>query len=157
MAYTQEEIKQKFEAIIQDIEEGNSLRKALGFYNVNSKTFFEWLNDEEHKDERNKQYAHACEARADKIFDEILEIADKQGEDVIESEGEVHTNHNVIQRSKLMVDTRKWMLSKMMPKKYGDKLDITTDGDKIQNNSIINIDPLLSNASDDSTTEDISS
>jgi len=127
MAYTKDEIQQKFDAIIQDIEDGNSLRKALAFYSVNAKTFFEWLNDDALKEERGKQYAHACEARADKIFDEILEIADKQGEDVIEVEGQVLTNHNVIARSKLQVDARKWMLGKMMPKKYGERLDINQE------------------------------
>jgi hypothetical protein len=58
--------------------------------------------------------------------------------------GEEQINHNVIQRNKLQIDARKWMLGKMQPKKYGDKLDVTTDGDKLQNtqsNIIVNIVP----------------
>ena len=56
------------------------------------------------------QYARACEMRADEVFDEMLDIAD-------DKEGEV--NHR-----RLQVDTRKWVLSRMAPKKYGDKLAI---------------------------------
>lgn len=117
----------KFDNIISSLEEGHSLRKSLGFENISSRTFYEWINSD---DELKKQYARACEERAEKIFEEILEIADKQGEDVIEVDGEVITNHNVINRARLQVDARKWMLGKMQPKKYGDKLDLdhTTNG-----------------------------
>lgn len=31
-------------------------------------------------------------------------------------------------RSRLRVDTRKWYLSKVLPKKFGEKLDLTSDG-----------------------------
>ncbi len=65
--------------------------------------------------------------------DEALEIADdgsndwmkRQGED-----GEVHViyDHEHIQRSRLRVDTRKWLLSKVLPKVYGDKPQHTGDG-----------------------------
>ncbi|MBT8043576.1 MAG: hypothetical protein KJO79_01395 [Verrucomicrobiae bacterium] len=37
------------------------------------------------------------------------------------------SNHENIQRSRLRVDTRKWMTSKMKPKKYGDKLELDAD------------------------------
>lgn len=56
------------------------------------------------------QYARACEVRADEVFDEMLEIADDATGDV---------NHR-----RLQIDTRKWSLSRMAPKKYGDKLAI---------------------------------
>jgi len=36
-----------------------------------------------------------------------------------------------VQRDRLRVDTRKWYLSKIMPKKYGDKLDVTTREEKL--------------------------
>ena len=37
-------------------------------------------------------------------------------------------DHEHIQRARLRVDTRKWMLSKMLPKLYGDKLDVAHSG-----------------------------
>ena len=32
-----------------------------------------------------------------------------------------------VQRNKLRVDARKWVLSKLAPKKYGDKLELSGD------------------------------
>lgn len=97
---------------------------------VSQDTFYEWLKNDTKISE---QYARACEARADTIFEEILEIADKEDDDIIGlDDGEPRVNHDVIQRDRLRVDTRKWILSKMNPKKYGDKIDHTTDGEKIE-------------------------
>jgi hypothetical protein len=72
------------------------------------------------------QYAGAREAQADYYAEEILEIADdgsndwmerKRGDETIEVE-----NHEVLNRSRLRVDTRKWLMARMAPKKYGDKV-----------------------------------
>lgn len=51
-----------------------------------------------------------------------------------------------------IANTIKWKMAKMYAKLFGDKVDITTDGDKITNVSILNIDPL--NATDKSTSQD---
>jgi hypothetical protein len=73
------------------------------------------------------------ELRAELMGDEILNICDATQDDIITDEnGNLLTNHNVIQRDRLRVDTRKWLMSKMKPKKYGDKTDITTNGEKIE-------------------------
>ena len=66
-------------------------------------------------------YAHAREARADKLAEDILEIADDSSHDVIVDEGgNVKINGEFVQRSRLRVDSRKWLASKMFPKKDGD-------------------------------------
>jgi len=84
------------------------------------------------------QYARACEERADKIFDELIEICDSTSDDIIlDEEGKEVTNHNVINRDKLRIDTRKWILAKMNPKKYGDKIDLTNKGEKFENVSTL--------------------
>jgi hypothetical protein len=54
------------------------------------------------------------------------------GDTVIEV---VNTEH--IQRSRLRVDARKWIASKLKPKKYGDKMDVTSDGKAIKGNTIM--------------------
>lgn len=128
MAYSEDERNQKLLKIFDIISNGQSLRKALEQVKMSSATFFEWIDNDADKA---KQYARACEDRADMIFEEILEIADKQDSDVIEIDGNIVTNHNVINRSRLQVDARKWALSKMNPKKYGDKLDITSDNTRL--------------------------
>ena len=79
------------------------------------------------------QYARACEVRAETIFDEMLEIADdgtndwqaRQNADGVDG---LAFNAEHVQRSKLRIEARKWALSKMMPKKYGDKLDVNHGG-----------------------------
>lgn len=57
------------------------------------------------------QYARAREIQADHIFDEMFDIADRD-----DAEG--------VSRDRLRIDTRKWALARMMPKKYGDKLEV---------------------------------
>lgn len=75
-----------------------------------------------------EQYARAMVLRADKMADDILQIADDGLNDSYTDEnGVVRVNQDVIARSKLRVDARKWLASKMAPKKYGDKLDITAN------------------------------
>jgi len=80
---------------------------------------FTWLG--KHK-EFTEQYAIAMAARADAMFEEIIDIADDGRNDYMETEQGEKFNGEHVQRSKLRVDARKWMLSKMMPKKYGDKI-----------------------------------
>jgi hypothetical protein len=67
------------------------------------------------------------------LADEIMEIADDATNDYTtrakEEGAEVVVNHDHISRSKLRVDTRKWMLSKMLPKVYGDKVAVGGDAD----------------------------
>jgi hypothetical protein len=122
----------QFDFIIKHIEEGNSLRSALRQPNTpGSETFYKWIDDNE---ELAKRYARATEKRADAIFEDILEIADKQDQDVtVDDEGKEVINHNIVQRSRLQIDARKWALSKMNPKKYSDnsKLDLTTNGESL--------------------------
>lgn len=59
----------------------------------------------------------------DAMSEEILEIADETSLDTTEdSDGNVKTNHEVVARSRLRVDTRKWLMSKLAAKKYGDRV-----------------------------------
>lgn len=73
------------------------------------------------------QYARAREIGYQSMADELLEIADDGSNDWIERKNQndetyVELNHEHVQRSRLRVDTRKWMLSKALPKVFGDKL-----------------------------------
>jgi hypothetical protein len=37
------------------------------------------------------------------------------------------TDSGAVQKQRLQVDTRKWLLSKLAPKKWGDKLELSSD------------------------------
>lgn len=60
-------------------------------------------------------YARAFQHRADRLADEIVEIADAANG---KSNSEVY-------KAKLRVDARKWVASKLLPERYGDRLDVT--------------------------------
>ena len=77
-------------------------------------------------------YARAKEIDAERFADEILEIADGSDNDYVNTEEGVKFQSEHVQRAKLRVDTRKWLLSKRLPKKYGDKVDVTTGGKPIE-------------------------
>ena len=98
-----------------------------------------WLDGS--RPEFSEQYARAREAQADKLAEEALQIADDGRSDTyLDAEGNEKTNTEAIQRSKLRVDTRKWLASKMAPKKYGDKVTqehTGADGGAIQVQSTV--------------------
>lgn len=83
------------------------------------RTIFDWLSSNE---EFSQQYTRACSERAEAIFEETLEIADDASKDYIETDDGPRLNQEHVQRSRLRVDTRKWFVSKMLPKKYGDRI-----------------------------------
>jgi hypothetical protein len=93
-------------------------------------TVMDWLDK---KEDFSSQYDAARIKQAHHLFEELLEIADDGTNDFVEKETEkgkviVTADKEHISRSRLRVDTRKWFLSKVLPKVYGDKLDVTTDG-----------------------------
>lgn len=74
--------------------------------------------------ERIEQYARAREAQADKFAEDIISIADDGARDTyIDENGNTRTDQDVIARSRLRVDARKWLASKMAPKKYGERTE----------------------------------
>ena len=92
-----------------------------------------WALDPQHP--FSPQYNQARLVAYHGLGDELLEIADDSSKDVVErqsKDGSTNTviDHDNIARARLRIDTRKWFLSKMLPKIYGDKLDasISKDG-----------------------------
>lgn len=80
----------------------------------NRDTLYSWLAS---KQDFSDNYARACKIRREFKFEALQEIVDQE-EDV--------------QRARLKVDVIKWQLGKEEPKKYGDKLDITSKDEKIE-------------------------
>lgn len=76
-----------------------------------------------------EQYAKAREIGYQQMADEIVEIADDGSNDTyLDEEGNRRTDTDVIGRSRLRVDTRKWLLSKALPKVYGEKQQLEVGG-----------------------------
>jgi hypothetical protein len=74
------------------------------------------------------KYAQARQMQAEAMADEILRIADDGSNDLMTiskgNESYEVENKEVVNRSRLRVDTRKWLMSKLLPKKYGDRLEL---------------------------------
>lgn len=70
------------------------------------------------------QYARAKTMQADLMEEEIVDISDDDSRDTIDGDNGPQPNSEWIARSKLRVDTRKWLMSKLAPKKYGEKLEL---------------------------------
>ena len=106
---------------------GESLREICRDEDMPDKsTVMRWLAS--HAEFRD-QYAGAREAQADYYAEEIIEISDDATNDWMERQRtdgstEEVENKEVLARSRLRVDTRKWLMARMAPKKYGEKLDI---------------------------------
>lgn len=113
-----------------------SLRTICKELDISVATILNWLKDES-KASFLAQYARAKEEQADFMAEEMIEIADDGSNDTMTIEGrngpvEVE-NKEWTSRSKLRVETRKWIASKLKPKKYGDKIDLTSGGEAVKN------------------------
>ena len=75
------------------------------------------------------QYARARQIGYSVWADELMDVADDARNDWMEREDPENPgwqfNGEHFQRSRLRIDTRKWMLAKMLPKVYGDKQEVT--------------------------------
>jgi hypothetical protein len=118
--------------ICERIAEGESLRTICRDEGMPAmSTVFKWLAANEAFSE---QYARAREAQADALFEDILPIADDGRNDWMEKQDAEggnagwRENGEALRRSQLRIDARKWMASKLKPKKYGEKLDLNVDG-----------------------------
>jgi hypothetical protein len=91
-------------------------------------TISDWLTNGKHP-EFPAMYARAREARVQLLADDILRIADDARGDVKTIAGkngepiEV-VDHENIQRSRLKVDARKWLLTKLAPGQYGERVEV---------------------------------
>lgn len=99
------------EKICEQIAHGKSLRAVCAEDDMPSATtVFKWLNENQ---DFSEQYARARDRQADHYFEEIVEIADS-----------VEADSADVAKARLQVDARKWTLSKLAPKKYGEKTEL---------------------------------
>ena len=115
--------KEAKQAIIEKICMGDSLRKICKSPGMPDRTtVHRWLLADAGFCDK---YARAREIQAEEIFDEILEISDDSRRDYITGDdGQKRVTREAIDRAKLKIDARKWVLSRMQPKKYGNRMEI---------------------------------
>lgn len=109
--------------ICERLSEGESLRaicKDEGMPKIS--TVLAWTMDM--KGSFFAQYARARDIQADVWADEINSIADDSTNDWMMTKDGIKPDKEHINRSRLRIDTRKWICSKLKPKRYGDKLEV---------------------------------
>jgi len=117
--------QQMADAICDLLVDGKSLRTICSTAKMPSRsTVIRWLAENE---AFRNQYARARELQADTLAEEILDIADKAvlGERLKkDGKGKVleRQTGDMVERSKLMIDARKWYAGKLQPKKYGERV-----------------------------------
>lgn len=80
------------------------------------------------RDDFCQMYQKAKMKQADFLIEEIVTIADDATNDYYtDDDGKERYNSEHVQRSKLRIDTRKWLACKVLPKVYGDKIHVTND------------------------------
>lgn len=91
-------------------------------------TVLRWVNE---RPDFAESYARATDMRALVLCDEMLEIADTPeiGEEITETaEGTIVKRGDMIAHRRLKVDARKWILAKLSPKKFGERLSQEISG-----------------------------
>jgi len=121
----------KVESILIDLEDGKSLREAAINAGVAASTFLGWRDADKDLTER---YARARMIGAEVEFESMDEIAEAEPER--DDKGKIDPAWVALQKLKL--DNKKWQLARKRPERYGDKLDVTSGGDKV--GFAINID-----------------
>lgn len=130
MARPSEFTQEIADTICQRLAEGNSLRTICLDEDMPAKsTVLNWLLKSEHAAFMD-QYTRARELQADVHVDEMPDIADDGSNDYTtktNADGSTYeqVNSEHIQRSRLRIDTRKWIAERMRPKKYGAKVALT--------------------------------
>jgi hypothetical protein len=131
-------LQELFDEIIIEISETGCSAISAIKNRMATASFYSLLKD--NTDNLNN-YARATELRADRMAEEMLNIADNIGGDVITlPDGREVVDQAVVNRDRLRVDSRKWLLSKMNPKKFGEKIDMTSDNKALQANLNITVD-----------------
>lgn len=132
-------------AIFARVAEGGAAVTACAEEGMNPRTFWRRIAADE---KIRSEYEAALRARAHVYAEEIVFLSDERPDMVDASEGG-DTNHKAggsrvdtgyVAWQKLRVDSRKWVISKLLPKKYADKLDLThagPDGGPVQAKVIV--------------------
>ena len=110
--------------ICEQLAQGISLRTVCLDDDMPSPaSVFNWLRI--HK-EFLEQYQRAKDESTDALYEGLSDLGDNAID--LSQSVDPKSSSAVVNAVKLKADNLKWMMSKMKPKKYGDKIDMTTNG-----------------------------
>lgn len=112
--------RQKAELVFAGMRSGMSALKSCAKIGLSQSCLNDWLNADP---DLAADYARARSDLIEFYADQTMKIADEPV--ALTADGKIDTG--AVQKQRLQVDTRKWLLSKMAPKKYGDKIEVSGD------------------------------
>lgn len=113
--------------ICNRIANGESLKKICSDDGMPERTVvYDWL--EKHEEFTN-MYARAREDQADTLAEEIIELSDQAAQVI---KGDDKSDSARVQAKHLQIESRKWTAAKLRPRRYGEKLDVTSMGKRIE-------------------------
>lgn len=115
-AYTAEQREEWIKKICDALEDGDGLKTICDRIKFYRQTFLDWCDaDKDLHDRYMRARARGCRAKADNLPALAREAIGQPPE--------------VVNAYRLLIDTEKWALSKILPKEYGDKLELAGDKD----------------------------
>lgn len=145
-----------FEGICKDISSTSlSIRAACKKNNISTQTFYNYLAKaiELNKTKQLALYARAREFQADILFNEMLNAAKKvtlikktltHCKGGGETDTKKYLTHESIQATRMYIDTLKFMVAKLNPKKYSDTLAITQTDTPTLEETLAHMDKIIS-------------
>jgi len=139
MAISPDKIKKLLPEIFEQVAQGTSIVLLLKKYKIPFLSFYPLLDTEP---ALRRAHDHAQRARAEAMAAEIEEMSVKlreserrtvksqlrNGRRVTAAQVEETTTYDNVERTKLMVDTRKWLMARLYPKKFGERFENTIQG-----------------------------
>ncbi len=113
-----------FEAILADVTAGKPVRAAIREHKARNDDFYALLVDADHWE----RYARAKDAGLEAWSDESIDLADQEPPKVATQFGE-HIDQGYVAWKKQQIETRKWHLEKLRPKRYGARMLVGSDPD----------------------------
>jgi hypothetical protein len=122
--------QEKADALCFELSQGKSLRTVCKIKGMPSGvTVFKWMREH---DKFLLQYEKAKQESADAMAEELIDICNTPlvGDEItyLPNGKKQIKKGDMLGHRRLQIDTRKWLMSKMKPKKYGEHIDVTSDG-----------------------------
>ena len=124
MAYAIEDRAAAAQIVLDGMVSGLSMRQSCIKAGIGASTWIDWVTADR---ELNERYARAREGLLDAMVDQILTLADSP----VPTLDNGATDPGMVRQRQLQIDARRWILSKLAPNKYGDRLDVSVTDNRI--------------------------
>ena len=146
---TAEEVDTFVAQVIEAVKEGKSVKSVCRGANISFASVWTRLASPKFA----QAYQEAFALRAQSWVEDLIDISDDSANDIVtDDKGNAKGNMAAVARSRLGFDARRWVLSKLFPRQYGDALAVTgADGGPLQiswsDKPMLDITPDSSNTS----------